>query len=226
MNFVAEIWILLTSLRGYYWIQRRISIEARISKYCRDLCTFHVLLSIIECFTSDWGEKIKNPNKQFKNEKGRWWCDDALRCSAAWKLFKGFKRSSNGALNRPSLVLDQSHHATIAATAMSQGSHTIVLIQYATSYQSRSYLDFPTVPAAMDGTFIMQIHSIDLEVFHYRTSFVDLFNTISKFTNLESLLSFVLCISHREDVRTQAEGIKPVSAAYHLRYIRSIQLHR
>ena len=35
---------------------------------------------------------------------------------------------------------------------MLQGSHTIVLIQYASSYQSRSYLDFPSVPAAMDGT--------------------------------------------------------------------------
>lgn len=109
---------------------------------------------------------------------------------------------------------------------MSQGSHTIVLIQYATSYQSRSYLDFPTVPAAMDGTFIMQIHIIDHEIVYNRISFVDLFHIISKFTNLESLLTFVLCISHRQDVRAQAEGIKPLSAAYHLRYIRSIQLHR
>lgn len=169
------------------------------------------------------GEKIKNPKNNSKTKKEG---DDALWCSAAWKLFEGFKRSANGALNRPSLVLDQSHHATIAATAMSQGSHTIVLIQYATSYQSRSYLDFPTVPAAMDGTFIMQIHSIDHELVFYRISLVDLLYVVPKFTNLDSRLSFVLCISHRQDVRAQAEGIKPVSAAYHLRYIRSIQLYR
>lgn len=30
-------------------------------------------------------------------------------------------------------------------------AHTIVLIQYGSSYQTRSYLDFPTLPAAMDG---------------------------------------------------------------------------
>jgi hypothetical protein len=29
--------------------------------------------------------------------------------------------------------------------------HTLVLVQYTSSYQTRSYLDFPTVNAAMDG---------------------------------------------------------------------------
>lgn len=31
------------------------------------------------------------------------------------------------------------------------GKHTIILIQYTGSYQSRSYIDFPTISAAMDG---------------------------------------------------------------------------
>ena len=32
-----------------------------------------------------------------------------------------------------------------------QAAHTIILVQYTNSYQTRSYLDFPTVDAAMDG---------------------------------------------------------------------------
>jgi len=33
--------------------------------------------------------------------------------------------------------------------------HTIILVQYTSNYNSRSYLDFPTVGAAMDGIFNM-----------------------------------------------------------------------
>lgn len=113
---------------------------------------------------------------------------------------------------------------------MSQGSHTIVLIQYATSYQSRSYLDFPTVPAAMDGKFMIQmccsspVTDIPIHTHSAESSNFSPPRVIFLMTTCDFILIFF--ISYREDVRAQAEGIEPVSAAYHLRHIRSIQLHR
>ena len=38
---------------------------------------------------------------------------------------------------------------------MSSGKHTIILVQYTGSYNSRSYLDFPSVGEAMDGNLIL-----------------------------------------------------------------------
>ena len=49
-----------------------------------------------------------------------------------------------------------------------QAAHTIILVQYTNSYQTRSYLDFPTVDAAMDG---MQLFCILNLFFGYLCSF-------------------------------------------------------
>ena len=43
---------------------------------------------------------------------------------------------------------------------MSGGKHTIVLIQYTSNLQTRSYIDFPSVGAAMDALVKMYEHKL------------------------------------------------------------------
>eukprot|EP01041_Mallomonas_annulata_P008181 gene8180-16822_t len=38
--------------------------------------------------------------------------------------------------------------------------HTIILIQYTASYQSRSYIDFPSIPTALDAVVKMYEHKL------------------------------------------------------------------
>lgn len=40
------------------------------------------------------------------------------------------------------------------------GKHTIILIQHTNAYQSRTYIDFPTVGAAMDALVKMYEHKL------------------------------------------------------------------
>ncbi len=43
---------------------------------------------------------------------------------------------------------------------MAQGRHTIILIQYTSNMNSRSYMDFPSVNTAMDGIVKMYEHKL------------------------------------------------------------------
>jgi hypothetical protein len=42
----------------------------------------------------------------------------------------------------------------------SNSKHTIILLQYNQNYESRSYLDFPTVSGAMDAVVKMYEHKL------------------------------------------------------------------
>ncbi len=72
------------------------------------------------------------------------------------------------------------------------GKHTIILLQYTSAYNSRSYIDFPTVNAAMDGTPY----------------------SLRYFANMLTIACFACSVG--EDVRAQAEGVEPQCAAHHL----------
>ena len=59
------------------------------------------------------------------------------------------------------------------------GKHTIVLIQHTNSYQSRTYIDFPSVGAAMDALVKMYEHKLkelNPSVPHITYDIADLYN--------------------------------------------------
>ena len=71
-------------------------------------------------------------------------------------------------------------------------SHTIVLVQYTNSYETRSYLEFNSVPAAMDALVKMYEHKLkelNPTVKHITYDISDLFNFLD---SLQELVGLVL----------------------------------
>jgi hypothetical protein len=63
--------------------------------------------------------------------------------------------------------------------AQRSGKHTIILIQHANTFQSRTYIDFPSVGAAMDALVKMYEHKLkelNPAVGHITYDISDLFN--------------------------------------------------
>ena len=63
--------------------------------------------------------------------------------------------------------------------AQRPGKHTIILIQHTNSYQSRTYIDFPSVGAAMDALVKMYEHKLkelNPSVPHITYDISDLYN--------------------------------------------------
>ena len=69
--------------------------------------------------------------------------------------------------------------------------HTIVLIQYSASFQSRSYMDFPTVNAAVDAVIKMYEHKLkelNPSVGQITYDVSDLYNFLDSLTDINALV--------------------------------------
>ena len=52
--------------------------------------------------------------------------------------------------------------AQLVSKLVQSAKHTIILIQYTPAYQTRTYIDFPSVPEALDGYFLANINILIL----------------------------------------------------------------
>jgi hypothetical protein len=71
------------------------------------------------------------------------------------------------------------------------GKHTIVLLQYTAAYQSRSFIEFPSVGAAMDALVKMYEHKLkelNPQVAHITYDISDLYNYIDSIHDICSLV--------------------------------------
>lgn len=71
------------------------------------------------------------------------------------------------------------------------GRHTIILIQYTAAYETRSYLEFPTVPAAMDALVKMYEHKLkelNPATAHITYDISDLYNFLESLKELVGLV--------------------------------------
>lgn len=69
--------------------------------------------------------------------------------------------------------------------------HTIILVQYTASYETRSYLEFPTIPAAMDALVKMYEHKLkelNPRVAHITYDIADLYNFLDSLKELVGLV--------------------------------------
>ena len=69
--------------------------------------------------------------------------------------------------------------------------HTIVLVQYSPGYETRSYLDFPTVNAAMDAVVKMYEHKLkqlNPGVAHITYDISDLYNFLDSLHDVCALV--------------------------------------
>lgn len=74
---------------------------------------------------------------------------------------------------------------------MSRGKHTIILIQYTGSFQTRSYMDFPSVGAAMDAVVKMYEHKLrelNPQVGNITYDVSDLYNFIDSIYDISCLV--------------------------------------
>ena len=70
-------------------------------------------------------------------------------------------------------------------------SHTIILVQYTGNYETRSYLEFPSVPVAMDALVKMYEHKLkelNPKVGHITYDISDLFNFLDSLSELVGLV--------------------------------------
>mmetsp|Transcript_31022 Transcript_31022/g.29627 ORF Transcript_31022/g.29627 Transcript_31022/m.29627 type:complete len:103 (+) Transcript_31022:91-399(+) len=70
--------------------------------------------------------------------------------------------------------------------------HTIILVQYSTSYATRSYLEFPTVREAMDALVKMYEHKLkelNPQVDHITYGINDLYNYIDNINDICALVN-------------------------------------
>ena len=69
--------------------------------------------------------------------------------------------------------------------------HTIILIQYSASFQSRSYMDFPTVNAAIDAVIKMYEHKLkelNPSVGQITYDITDLYNFLNSLNDVNALV--------------------------------------
>lgn len=72
-----------------------------------------------------------------------------------------------------------------------KGKHTIILIQYTGSFESRSYLDFPTVGASLDAIVKMYEHKLkelNPSVAHITYDISDLYNFLDHLNDICALV--------------------------------------
>ena len=70
-------------------------------------------------------------------------------------------------------------------------AHTIILIQYTNAYDSRGYLDFPTVKDAMDGLikmYEMKLKELNPQMPHIQYDIKNLFEFLDSLTDLVALV--------------------------------------
>ncbi len=75
--------------------------------------------------------------------------------------------------------------------AQRPGKHTIVLLQYTSNYQTRSYIDFPTVNAALDAIVKMYEHKLkelNPSIAHITYDISDLYNYIDSLHDMCALV--------------------------------------